>query len=367
MTAVLAIDIGGTGSRALLADVGDEHAPIRRFAGSRVRVTADGSNAGAVALALVDAVRRDHAAVDITAVVVGATGLASLVSDPAGLARDIAAQVAAPATASTLGAPHLVAASMPTPAASRSASSASDAAPRPVFPASRLAPPTSSPVRRPRMLVAVDAATAHAGALDGAPGAIVALGTGAVAFGTDWTGVFRRADGWGHLLGDRGGGAWIGIRAAQAATLAHDGVDTAGVALLAALTDRLGPPPSWPRQLYTRDDRAAILAGLVPAVAAVAHDGDATARGILTDAGIAAARSCLAALGTDLPPTVAVTGGIAAIPLVREAFAIEARRLRPDAAVVESAGDPLAGAVLLARRLAGRDLPARPPYLYTAR
>jgi len=57
-----------------------------------------------------------------------------------------------------------------------------------------------------------DAVTAYAGALRARPGAVVAAGTGLIAIGTDLTG-WRRADGWGHLLGDCGGGAWIGGRA----------------------------------------------------------------------------------------------------------------------------------------------------------
>lgn len=67
-----------------------------------------------------------------------------------------------------------------------------------------------------------DAVTAYTGALGPRPGAVVAAGTGLVAIGTDLKS-WRRADGWGHLLGDCGGGAWIGRAGLEAALRAHDG------------------------------------------------------------------------------------------------------------------------------------------------
>ncbi|NSC25239.1 ATPase, partial [Streptomyces albus subsp. chlorinus] len=60
-----------------------------------------------------------------------------------------------------------------------------------------------------RVALAADAVTAYAGALGERPGAVVAAGTGMIAMGTDLVS-WRRADGWGHLLGDCGSGAWIG-------------------------------------------------------------------------------------------------------------------------------------------------------------
>ncbi|KOG91913.1 ATPase, partial [Streptomyces varsoviensis] len=66
---------------------------------------------------------------------------------------------------------------------------------------------------------------AYAGALGQRPGAVVAGGTGMIAIGSDLSreGGWRRADGWGHLLGDLGGGAWIGQAGLTAALRAHDG------------------------------------------------------------------------------------------------------------------------------------------------
>lgn len=73
-----------------------------------------------------------------------------------------------------------------------------------------------------QVALVADAVTAYAGALGSTPGAVVAAGTGLIAIGTDLT-RWRRADGWGHLLGDCGSGAWIGRAGLEAALRAYDG------------------------------------------------------------------------------------------------------------------------------------------------
>ena len=62
------------------------------------------------------------------------------------------------------------------------------------------------------MVVTNDAVTAHLGALGGEPGAVIVAGTGAIALAAAPEG-WARADGWGTMLGDDGGGYWIGRRA----------------------------------------------------------------------------------------------------------------------------------------------------------
>lgn len=326
MRAVIGIDIGGTGSRLAVADLDRPGEPPQRTEGEHVRITPGGSNAADVAAALVRAAAARWPARVAAAqgVCVGATGLASLVDDPAEFASRLRSELDA---VTALG--------------ERGAGARSPAA----------------------VVVAVDAATAHAGALRGEAGVVVALGTGAVAFGTDWASAWRRVDGWGHLLGDRGGGAWIGLRAAVSAMRAFDGVDVSGAVLLAAVAARLGDPCTWPRQLYTSDDRAGILAALVPDVVACAQAGDAAAAAILTEAGRQAARSAAAALDPDLPPRIAGTGGVFRSELVRDAFIATLRAARPHVGIV-TGGDPLDGAVILAGRASA--LRARPPFLWLA-
>lgn len=214
--------------------------------------------------------------------------------------------------------------------------------------------------------LATDAVTTHLGALGGRGGAIVAVGTGSIAFATDLHEVWHRVDGWGHLLGDRGAGAWIGIEALRAAMLAHDGVDTSGGALLDAATRELGAPSSWPAQLYTRTDRAGVLAGFVPAVVALAAAGDPRATTIMMQAGRHVAESLAAAFVPGIPKRGAASGGVfEAGGVFVESFNAEFARLAPDVELTAPLGTALDGAVTLARLLPTSRRPStRPPQLW---
>ncbi|WP_369383720.1 N-acetylglucosamine kinase [Streptomyces sp. cg36] len=225
-----------------------------------------------------------------------------------------------------------------------------------------------------RLALAADGVTAYAGALGQRPGAVVAAGTGMIALGTDLT-RWQRADGWGHLLGDCGGGAWIGRAGLEAALRDHDG-RRGGSALLRERAEALfGPLPALPSVLYPRADRPAVLASFAPEVARCAPV-DPVAAGILRAAarhiaesaaavcpdGGADARAPLSPAGRSADASVsecevALTGGLFGMgdPLlvpVREELAA----LRPGARTVSAAGDPLAGAVLIAAALARGEL-----------
>ncbi len=105
-----------------------------------------------------------------------------------------------------------------------------------------------------RVALAADAVTAYAGAMGQRPGAVVAGGTGMIALGTDLK-EWCRADGWGHLLGDSGGGAWIGRAGLDAAMRALDGRRGGSPALLERLRAVFGPAEELPGLLYPRSDR----------------------------------------------------------------------------------------------------------------
>ncbi|WP_460335979.1 N-acetylglucosamine kinase [Streptomyces sp. O3] len=237
-----------------------------------------------------------------------------------------------------------------------------------------------------RLALAADAVTAYAGALGARPGAVVAAGTGLVALGTDLT-RWRRADGWGHLLGDCGGGAWIGRAGLEAAMRAYDGRRGGSPALLARVREFFGPPSELPGRLYPRGDRPAVLASFAPQVAQCAAEGhDPVAVGILGDAArhiaAAAAAVCPGPGGEGAgdgdrypepgtggpPPEVALTGGLLRLgePLLAPLRAELAGQL-PHARLVPAAGDPLDGAVRIAADLArgGTTLPRDPHLLYT--
>ena len=313
---VLGIDVGGTGSRAALEPLDAEFGVDRRLLeGPPVQIAAGGSSALAVAAELIRRVRDEWSDAPIAGVGVGATGLASLVDSPATSLTPLA-ELAAGAS----------------------------------------------------IAAAIDAVTAHLGALGGSAGAVVAVGTGAIAIGTDLHDVWRRVGGWGHLYDDRGSGAWIGIEGLKAAIRTHDGVTTDAAALLSAASSRFGPPATWPAQLYTRDDRGAVLAGFAADVAGLAGLDDPASTAIMAGAGRLVAGSLVAALDPALPRVAAGTGGVfAAKGAFTASFADEFARLAPDASLVAAAGSPLDGAVRLARLAAARQVPSgHPPFLWVA-
>ena len=321
---VLGIDVGGTGSRVALAApaadrLGDQ-VILGTLTGPRVEIGAEGTSAPVVIRRLVAAARQawPEPFSRVTGIGIGATGIASLASDPTVLAQVIAAEADA------------------------------------------------------RTAVTIDAVTAHLGALGGAGGAIAVLGTGAIAIahpGADDDGIlgaqWTRVDGWGHLFGDRGGGAWIGRLALEAALRAHDRVDRRGAALLAAATGRFGDPSTWPATFYTRSDRAGLLAEFAVDVAALARVEDPVAVALLAEAGQEAARSAVAAAAASGASRIALTGGLtrAGEALLAE-FGAEAARIDPDITVVEPGGDPLAGALVLASLIAAERIRAQEAVLW---
>ncbi|WP_346097673.1 N-acetylglucosamine kinase [Streptomyces olivaceiscleroticus] len=212
-----------------------------------------------------------------------------------------------------------------------------------------------------RLALAADAVTAYAGALGQRPGAVVAAGTGMIAMGTDLTAAtgWRRADGWGHLLGDCGSGAWIGRAGLEAAMRAHDGRSGGSAALLARAEAVFGPVTGLPGKLYPRSDRPAVLASFAPEVARCAAE-DKFAAAILDEAAHhiadAAAAVCPPA-AARIQREVAYTGGLFKMgePLLEPLRAALAVRL-PGVRLIAAAGDPLDGALLIASALARDEL-----------
>lgn len=198
--------------------------------------------------------------------------------------------------------------------------------------------------------LAADAVTAYVGALGPRPGVVVAAGTGLIAVGTDLT-AWRRADGWGHLLGDCGSGAWIGRAGLEAALRAYDGRPGGSAALLARAEERFGPMSGLPGRLYPRPDRPAVLAAFAPQVAACARD-DLVAAGILRAAARHLAESAEAVCPAGGEPRLALTGGLFRLgdPLLVPLEEELARRV-PHALRVPPEGGPLDGALRIAAAL----------------
>ncbi|MGW0292243.1 N-acetylglucosamine kinase [Streptomyces tuirus] len=296
----LAVDSGGSGLRAVVGTA--ERGPLaRREAGEPVRTGERGIDPEdfmARLVPLVRALTAEAGAVPLGTVVVGAAGLASLGDGlraelPGALAREWGVR---------------------------------------------------------RVALAADAVTAYVGALGPRPGAVIAAGTGLIAIGTDLTG-WRRADGWGHLLGDCGGGAWIGRAGLEAALRAHDGREGGSARLLTCAEEVFGPVAGLPGALYPRPDRPAVLASFAPRVAACA-DEDPVAAGILRAAARHMADSAAAVCPSGGEPCIAVTGGLFKLgdPLLGPLDKELERRL-PQVRRVPAEGDPLHGSVRIATEL----------------
>ncbi|MGW0843904.1 N-acetylglucosamine kinase [Streptomyces sp. NPDC002787] len=206
-----------------------------------------------------------------------------------------------------------------------------------------------------RVALVADAVAAYTGALGPRPGAVIAGGTGLIAIGTDLE-RWRRADGWGHLLGDCGSGAWIGRAGLEAALRAYDGRPGGSARLLARAEELFGPMDGLPGRVYPRPDRPAVLASFAPEVAACAGD-DPVAADVLRAAARHMADAAAAVCPASDEPRVALTGGLFKLgaPLLVPLEAELAERL-PHAPRVPAEGDPLVGAVRIAAALAGGDI-----------
>jgi glucosamine kinase len=193
-----------------------------------------------------------------------------------------------------------------------------------------------------------DATAAQLGALQGAPGTTLIVGTGAVAFRFDEAGVLHRADGWGPYLGDRGSGRWIGQQGLQAVLEAHDGGPATSLSAAAgALVESPDMLPGW---LAANENPYRAMARFAPLVLHAAEAGDAVAQGIIAEACRILTRTVGLASGGDNGSTarVALLGGVVG----SDFFAALLRKSLASAGieVVAPLGDGLDGAALAATR-----------------
>jgi N-acetylglucosamine kinase-like BadF-type ATPase len=211
-------------------------------------------------------------------------------------------------------------------------------------------------------VVVSDAVASLVGAVGGiGPGAVVAAGTGAVAFGTDFDEHWNRVDGWGHVLGDVGSGAWIGLAGLRAALRQHDGMGDGSAGLLAAAVERFGPAETWPRQVMTSSDAPERLAGFAPAVCELAPSDPVAAR-VCVQAGRGLAEALLVAARGLASPRLVATGGVLGAAPVTDA--LDARLAEAGRRRSPASGSALDGALLLGQHvLEAGSLPEHPAYL----
>jgi N-acetylglucosamine kinase-like BadF-type ATPase len=185
---------------------------------------------------------------------------------------------------------------------------------------------------------------------------MIVSGTGSCCFGRAPDGRTTRVGGWGHVLGDRGSGYDIALRALRAVIHAGDRAGRwppLGARLLRALS--LHEPEdlvAW-IQVARKND----VAALAREVFRAADDGDRIAAGILDAAAESLADDAAACARKVTRPgshVQFVLGGSVLLKQPRFAARVAraVRRHWPDAAVTPLEGDSAWGAVKLARQAA---------------
>jgi N-acetylglucosamine kinase-like BadF-type ATPase len=212
--------------------------------------------------------------------------------------------------------------------------------------------------RFPRATVQVsnDAHIGLWGGLAGAPGVAVVAGAGSIALARSAEGREGRAGGWGYVLGDEGSGYWLGREAIRGYLRHLEGrTETGELTRLVAeaikrssVVDVLG----W---FYGGHDQVERLAALAPLVSQAAARGDDLAVDILERAGhalagasAAAARQVFAEAELQGLKVVCVGGVWAAGTVLDHAFGQSLGKVLPGAERVPTKLSPLGGALLLA-------------------
>ncbi|WP_175923757.1 BadF/BadG/BcrA/BcrD ATPase family protein [Burkholderia latens] len=152
-----------------------------------------------------------------------------------------------------------------------------------------------------------DAYTTVVGAHGGAPGLIVALGTGSIAAALDAAGDCRIAGGFGFPSGDEASGAWLGMRALAYAQQALDG-RVPRDALADALLAETGANDRDALVQWSCDANQTIYARLAPIL--IAHRGHPYAAALIAQAGDEIGKM-IDALDPHRALPVALCGGLA--------------------------------------------------------
>jgi glucosamine kinase len=147
----------------------------------------------------------------------------------------------------------------------------------------RLAELIARPIGGREIWLSDDAVTAHAGALSGCAGVSIVAGTGVACLALSTQGAPRIIGGHGFLLGDEGGGFWIGRNGVRAALRAADGRGPRTM-LEAFAERRFGPLSEVHVRVHDADRPVPALALFAPDVFEAARQGDEVAGVILDEA-----------------------------------------------------------------------------------
>ncbi len=175
-------------------------------------------------------------------------------------------------------------------------------------------------------------------------------GAGSVCLGRSPQGRTIRVGGWGHLLGDEGSGYRLALEALRLATQTVDGRADAEALVRAILRHwSLSDAGALIRHVHAPGMTPADIAGLAPAVVALAAGGDPAARGLVEQGVKDLARqvdTAIRKLALTNPP-LALAGSLLRSDMRRALVAAITSPIG-EVAYVE---DPCRGAVTLARRL----------------
>lgn len=212
----------------------------------------------------------------------------------------------------------------------------------------RLAELVSRATGADRVLVCDDGIAAHAGALGGSWGMVLAVGTGVACVARSRTGQSTLIGGHGYLIGDEGGAYWIGRAGISSALRAAEGrgIPT-DLTTLAA--DVFGDLRTAHIRIHADPRAVDNIARFAPSVIGVGRAGDAAARSILDDALgelIGCVRAGWVAAGAESATPLAVVGRFAAE--LRPELDESLTRLGEMIDLRRPVGGPLEGAMQLA-------------------
>lgn len=200
--------------------------------------------------------------------------------------------------------------------------------------------------------LADDAVTAHAGALSLGWGVSLIVGTGVACLSLPERGSPWIVGGHGYLLGDEGGGFWIGRQGLEAALRAAEGRGP-GSSLTELAERRYGPLAGLPARLHGGERPVDRIARFAVDVLTAADDHDAVATGIVDAAAVelqSVTRAAAAwAHGGGPDPVPLALGGRLLEPgtTLRRRFEGVVSESDPDLVVRSADGSPLEGAIRL--------------------
>jgi N-acetylglucosamine kinase-like BadF-type ATPase len=205
-----------------------------------------------------------------------------------------------------------------------------------------------------QVVVVNDALVALVAGAGDSPGVVVVAGTGSIAYGRDAAGRAARAGGWGYLLGDEGGGFWIGRSALTAVVRQFDGRGPATLLTPMILEHLdLSTPKQLIHEIYYRDVHRHTIAGIAGLVQRAMDERDAIAAEILRHAGTELASAAGSVIGRlqmrgDAFPTVLAGGIFRGTPWLVGDVTKRLSEIAPRTQVQRLEVEPAVGAVRLA-------------------